>query len=54
MTREEAIKAYMKQFGGFPFMLTRGMPEETLVKLVEEALRTGETIAISVDPDQDY
>lgn len=53
MTREEAINAYMDKFGGFPFMTTRGLPDQVIIKLVEDALSTGEEIAIELDPGCD-
>lgn len=44
MTREEAIQEYSNKFGGFPYFLTMGMPDEELVLAVEKSLKTGEEI----------
>lgn len=44
MTREEAVEAYTDRFGGFPYFLFMGCPDEELVRRVEEALRDGEQV----------
>lgn len=44
MTAEEAIKVYTERFGGFPYFLFLGAPEESVVRAVEKALETGEEI----------
>lgn len=44
MTREEAIEAYADRFGGFPYFLFMGCPDEELVRRVEEALRDDEPV----------
>lgn len=49
MTREEAIKAYGDKFGGFPYFLTMGVPDEVVVAAVEKSLKTGEEI----EPEED-
>ena len=49
MTREEAIKAYEDKFGGFPYFLMMGTPDEVIIAAVEKSLRTGEEI----EPEED-
>jgi len=41
MTVEEAIEKYKKKFGGFPYYSLQGASDEYIIKIVEEALRTG-------------
>ena len=41
---EEAIKAYEDKFGGFPYFLMMGVPDEVVVAAVEKSLKTGEKI----------
>ena len=49
MTREEAIKAYGDKFGGFPYFLMMGVPDEVVLAAVEKSLRTGE----GIKPEED-
>jgi hypothetical protein len=51
MTAEEAVGAYTKIFGGFPYFLFMGASEEVIVDAVEEALRTGEEIQAEEEAD---
>lgn len=51
MTKQEAVQAYVEQFGGFPFMAVRGLPEDVLVELVQKALASGEEIAFERNED---
>ena len=44
MNVEEAINEYIKKFGGFPYFLFMGAPEETIIAAIEEALESGEEI----------
>ena len=44
MTREEAIKAYTEKFGGVPYFLMMGAPDEAITAAVEKALKSGEEI----------
>ena len=54
MTREEAIEAYSKKFGGFPYFLFMGCANDKyLISAVEEALKTGKEIEPEMD-DVDY
>ncbi len=54
MTRDEAVKAYTERFGGFPFMSTRGLPDEIVINMVEKALDTDEEISFDFDDNSDY
>ena len=51
MTAEEAVGAYTKIFGGFPYFLFMGESEGEIVAAVEEALRTGEEIQAEEEAD---
>ncbi len=55
MTREEAVEAYSKKFGGFPcFLFPSVCPDdEYVISAVEEALKTGKEIEPEKD-DVDY
>lgn len=44
MTRDEAIEAYVKKFGGWPHFLMMGVDDDQLVKRVKIALKTGKEI----------
>lgn len=44
MTREEAIAAYTKKFGGFPYFLMMGASDEAVIKAVKKALKSGKEI----------
>lgn len=54
MTREEAIRAYTDQFGGFPFMSTRGLPDKVVVELVQKALEENREMSFDFDDDSDF
>ena len=49
MTKDEAIDAYEKQFGYVPWGIW-GMGEEHVVKVVEEALKTGKEWKQQIPP----
>jgi len=53
MTADEAIKAYTKRFGGFPYQLFLSASEDTIVNEVKEALAKNETIKAN-DKNVDY
>ena len=53
MTDEEAIKMYTDKFGGFPYFLFLGAPDEKIVEAVEKALNTGKEIEAE-NPNADY
>lgn len=44
MTVEEAINEYKKIFGGFPYFLFMGAFGETIIAVIEEALKSGKEI----------
>lgn len=44
MTYEEAVKAYTDKWGGIPYFLMMGMPEEKAAEILEQALTLGEEI----------
>ena len=44
MTRDEAIKAYTNKFGGFPYFLMMGAPDNAIVEAVEKSLKTEQEI----------
>ena len=44
MTREQALKAYTNKFGGFPYFLMMGAPDNAIVEAVEKSLQTGQEI----------
>lgn len=44
MTRDEAIKAYTDKFGGFPYFLMMGAPDNVVVEAVEKSLQTEQEI----------
>ena len=44
MTREEAIEAYAKKFGGFPYFLMMGASDEAVIEAVKKALKSGKEI----------
>ena len=44
MTAQEAINAYTNKFGGFPYFLFLGAPDEKIVEAVKIALKTGKEI----------
>lgn len=48
MTRDEAIKAYEERFGGFPYFLLMGAPDDIIVWKVRRALRLNREI----EPDE--
>lgn len=54
MTREDAVKAYTERFGGFPFMSTRGIPDNIVIEMVKKALESGEEISFYFDENSDY
>jgi len=51
VTRDEAIGAYSEMFGGFPYFMVMGMPDEELVPLVEKALESGKEIEFEIGDD---
>lgn len=53
MTINEAIEKYTKKFGGFPYFLFMGAPEEKVIDAVKQALEIGEEI-VAEFPDADY
>lgn len=53
MTRQEAIDAYTERFGGFPYYLFMGAPDDDVIYKVRRALVTGREIEPEV-PDADY
>ncbi len=53
MTVDEAITRYIEKFGGFPYFLFLGAPEEKIIEAVEDALKNGKEIEIE-NPDADY
>lgn len=53
MTVDEAIKMYIDKFGGFPYFLFLGAPDEKIVEAVENALNTGKEIEAE-NPNADY
>lgn len=44
MTVEEAIKVYTDKFGGFPYFLFLGDPNDKIVEVVESALKNDKEI----------
>lgn len=54
MTRQEAVKAYTDRFGGFPFMSTRGLPDDMVVELVKKALEENKEISFDFDEDSNF
>ena len=54
MTREEAVRAYTDRFGGFPFMSTRGLPDNAVVELVQKALEENREISFEFEDDSDF
>ena len=44
MTRDEAIKAYTDKFGGVPYFLMMGAPDNVIVEVVEKSLQIGQEI----------
>ena len=44
MTVEEAINEYKKKFDGFPYFLFMGASGETIIAVIEEALKSGKEI----------
>ncbi len=53
MTIEEAIEKYTEKFGGFPYFLFMGAPEDKVIDSVKQALETGKEIEAEF-PDADY
>ena len=53
MTRNEAIKAYIKKFGGFPCALFADASDELLIDAIIYALKTGKEIKM-LDKDVLY
>jgi len=53
MTVDEAIKKYTEKFGGFPYFLFLGSPDEKIIEAVENALKTGKEIEPE-NPNADY
>lgn len=53
MTKEEAIAAYEKKFGGYPAFLLMGAEDDEIVAALSECLRTGKELT-APDPDADY
>lgn len=53
MTRDEAIKAYEERFGGFPYFLLMGAPDDVIVWKVRRALRLNREIEPE-EEDGDY
>ena len=49
MTVKEAIDEYTKKFGGFPYFLFMGAPEEQIIDAVKKSLESGKEI---VPPQQ--
>lgn len=41
MTLEEATQRYIEKFGGYPYFLTMGMPDDRRLEVTLEALETG-------------
>ena len=51
--KEELIKEYEKQFGGFPYYLFLGASDEFVISSIEEALQEGKEISNS-DINKDF
>lgn len=52
--RQEAVDAYMKKFGGFPFMSFRGVPDDIVIEEVKEALKNNKEISIDFDDNDSF
>lgn len=53
MTVQEAIDKYIEFFGGFPFFLFLGAPDEQIITAVEKSLKSGKEIEVD-NKDADY
>lgn len=53
MTKDEAIKAYVERFGGYPAFLLMGATDDEIVSELTECLKTGKELE-APDPDADY
>jgi hypothetical protein len=53
MTVQEAIEMYSDRFGGFPYFLFMGAPDEKIIEEVSLALETGKEISAGAD-EADY
>lgn len=51
--RQEAVDAYMKKFGGFPFMSLRGLPDNIIIEKVKAALKNDREISIDFEDQTD-
>lgn len=52
-TKEQLIKEYVKQFGGFPYFLFMGAEDKVIISAIEKALETKEEISVD-DDNKDY
>jgi len=50
---QEAVDAYMKKFGGFPFMSLRGLPDNIIIEKVKAALKNDREISIDFEDQTD-
>lgn len=51
--KEELIKEYEKQFGGFPYFLFMAADDNVIISAIEKALETKEEISID-DKNKDF
>lgn len=46
-TMQEAIDKYVEKFGGFPYFLFSGAPDEQIILAIEKALEEGKEIDVA-------
>lgn len=52
---DELLKAYEEKYGeSFPLMICRGMSDETVCEIIQQALDDGKPYDPELDPDADY
>lgn len=49
MSYDEAIRAYSKKFGGFPYYETASLSDEEVIEEVEKSLKTGKEIDLGYE-----